>query len=317
MSLQEDLSRQVVDNNTNLHDKLLACITDTSVEFGISILHVERGEETAVNAHTPFPTASVYKVPIMVEVFKQAENGRFQLNDRLPLQTKYKTMTTGVLLHLDEGLALTIHDLVTLMIIVSDNTATAMLLELVGAENVTQTMHDLGCHSIEVNMTVHEMFLHALHLLDQPDIDHRELGQVVKQRSMDYQTRTFSRGKDNTVSSAHDMTHLMAMLVRGEIISRTVCDEMLNILGQQQYTYRVPRYLPWFSVQNKTGSMRGLRNDSGVICCKNNEHIVFSIFSFDDTALPPDNSPIILEREGLVSTIMADMGKVLWDHYCV
>lgn len=158
-----------------LREKILNCITDKNIEIGISVHHIENGEETDINANAIFPTASVFKVPVIVEVYKQAKEGKFDLDERLELKTEYKTLTTGVLLTLQDGLMLTIRDLMMLMTIVSDNTATTMLMNLVGAENITRTMHDLGLHTINVMMTVHEMFLYAFGIEDQPDISLEDL----------------------------------------------------------------------------------------------------------------------------------------------
>ncbi len=299
----------------SLRDKLLACITDDSIEFGVAVQHIESGEETLINADAVFPTASVFKVPVMVEVFKQARAGKFDLNDRLELKTCYKTLTTGVLLQLQDGLQLTIRDLMMLMTIVSDNTATTMLMELVGPENVTATMHDLGLTSIEVNMTVHEMFLHAFGIPDQPDISVDALHERARQVQMDYHSRAFSRGKDNNVSSAADMTRLMAMIFKGEVVDRAACNEMLTILSHQQHNGRVPRYLPWYTVYHKTGTMRGLRNDSGVIYCNENSHVAFSVFSFDSIELPLSNPRLEVQRSVLVEEMMGEMGLAIYEHY--
>jgi len=298
-----------------LHERLLACITDDSIEFGIAVQHIESGEETRINAGTVFPTASVFKVPVMVEVYKQARAGEFDLDDRQELQTCYKTLTTGVLLQLQDGLKPTIRDLMMLMNIVSDNTATAMLMELVGPENVTATMHGLGLTSIHVNLTVHEMFLHAFGIPDRVDISVEELRQVARTVQMDYDSRTFSRGSDNDVSSAADMTKLMAMIFKGKVVDRKACDEMLTILSHQQYNSRVPRYLPWYTAYHKTGTMRGLRNDSGLICCSENSHIAFSVFSFDGIELPLSDPRFDVQRAGLVEGMMAEMGLALYEHY--
>ena len=92
----------------SLRDKLQSCITDDGIEFGIAVQHIESSEETLINADTVFPTASVFKAPVMVEVFKQARAGKFDLNDRLELKTRHKTLTTGVLLQLQDGLQPTI-----------------------------------------------------------------------------------------------------------------------------------------------------------------------------------------------------------------
>lgn len=299
----------------SLHDKLQACMTDERIECGIAVQHIESGQETLINADTVFPTASVFKVPVMVEVFKQAHAGQFGLDDRLELKTHHKTLTTGVLLQLQDGLRPTIRDLVMLMTIVSDNTATTMLMELVGPENVTATMHSLGLTSIHVNMTVHEMFLHAFGIPQQTNIGVEALRQRARQVQMDYNSRAFSRGKDNAVSSAADMMRLMAMIFKGELTSRAACDEMLTILSHQQYNSRVPRYLPWYTVYHKTGTMRGLRNDSGIIYCNKDSHAAFAIFSFDGIKLCLDDPRLAHRRSTLVEEMMGEMGLAIYEHY--
>lgn len=298
-----------------LANKLESFLTDEQIEFAIAVEHIESGEKTSINGDAIFPTASVFKVPLMVEVYKQARAGKFNLNDRLELKSKYKTLTTGVLLQLDDGLMLTIRDLVMLMTIVSDNTATTMLLELVGAENVTKTMHSLGLSTIEVKMTVHEMFLHAFGIPNQVDISVEALRERARTVQMDYGSRTFSRERDNNVSSAWDMTRLMVMLYKGEVVDREACDDMLAVLSCQQYSSRVPLYLPWYTVYNKTGTMRGLRNDSGIINCNENSHVAFTVYSFDNVELPIDEPQIEVERSGKVSRIMGEIGLALFKHY--
>ena len=299
----------------SLRDDLRACMTDDHIEFGIAVHHIESGEETLIDGDTVFPTASLFKVPVMIEIFKQAHAGRFDLDDRLELKTRYKTLTTGVLLHLQDGLQPTVRDLVMLMIIVSDNTATTMLMELVGPENVTATMHDLGLTSIEVNMTVHEMFLHALGIPDRTDITLEELRERASKVQMDYSSRAFSRDKDNAVSSATDMTRLMTMIFKGEIVDRTACNEMLTILSHQQYDTRVPRYLPWYTVYHKTGTMRGVRNDSGIIYCNEKSHAAFTILSFDAVELPLSDPQLAAQRSLLVEEMMGEMGLAIYEHY--
>lgn len=289
--------------------------SDDKIEFGIAIQHIETGEQVLINADQLFPTASVFKVPVMVEVMKQNRAGKFGLDDRLELKASHKTLTTGVLLHLQDGLPLTIRDLLTLMTIVSDNTATTMLMELVGADNITATMHALGLNSIHVLMTVHEMFLHAFGIADDPTISVEGLVKRACQVQMDYNSRTFSRNSDNNVSSALDMTRLMAMIFKGEVVDRAACDEMLKILSHQQFNDRVPLYLPWYTVYHKTGTMRGLRNDSGIIYCNENSHVAFTIFSFDSCELPLAKPKIRIERERLVDDLMGQMGLAVFEHY--
>ena len=299
----------------SLEEKILQHIVDDEIDFGIALQHIESGEEVLFNADMKYPLASVMKVPVMVEVFKQAREKKFELNDRLDLQTKYKTLTTGVLLQMQDGLRPTIRDLAMLMIIVSDNAATSMLMELVGPENVTESMHELGLDSIHVNMNVHEMFLHAFGIPERKDISVEELREVAKNVQMDYDTRTFSRNGDNCVSSAADMTRLMTLIFKGQVVDRGACDEMLTIMSHQQYNNRVPLYLPWYSVYHKTGTMRGVRTDSGVIYCTEDSHVAFSVFSFDHVTLPLSDPKFGVERSAKVAQMMGNIGLDVFQHY--
>jgi beta-lactamase class A len=128
----------------DIADRIQALISAESVDAGFAAIHVQSGAELAVNARELFPTASVFKVPVMVDVFRQAEEGRFAITDRLYLEDSHKTLASGVLQTLDAGLTPTIHDLLTLMTIVSDNTATTLLVDLVGVDRINATMTALG-----------------------------------------------------------------------------------------------------------------------------------------------------------------------------
>ena len=284
----------------NLANEINALLSDPDIEFGISIKHIESKEEINLNPDLIFPTASVFKVPVMVEVFKQSHAGKFSLDDRLELRSEDKTLTTGVLLHLQEGLKPSIRDLMMLMTIVSDNTATSMLMNLVGADNVTQTMHALGLKTISVKMTVHEMFLHAFGIPAQKNVTVKQLAERASKVQMDYDSLTFSRTPENNVSSARDMTSLMEKIFNGEIVDKEACKEMLEILGYQQFNSRIPKYLPWRTVHHKTGTMRGLRNDSGIIFCNSDSHVAFTVYTFDKFVLPLGDKPIICRKESEV-----------------
>jgi beta-lactamase class A len=101
-------------------------------KWGIYIKCVETGEEVALNENETMDTMSVIKIPLMAEVFRQIHEGKFALTDKVTLKETDKRPGTGVLRSLDAGASLTIKDLITLMIIVSDNSATDMLFEKVG-----------------------------------------------------------------------------------------------------------------------------------------------------------------------------------------
>src|SRR5262249_25518964 len=103
-----------------------------NAKWGIYIKCVETAEEIALSADETMDTMSVIKIALMVEVFRQIEAGKFGLSDRVTLKESDKRPGTGIIRWLDAGASLTIKDLITLMIIVSDNTATDLLYEKVG-----------------------------------------------------------------------------------------------------------------------------------------------------------------------------------------
>ena len=107
----------------------------------------------------------------------------------------------------------------------------------------------------------------------------------------------------------------MTLIYKGEIVDRAACDEMLTILSHQQADDRVPRYLPWYTVYHKTGTMRGLRNDSGIIYCNENSHVAFTVFSFDNVTLPLSDPKFAVQRATIASEIMAAMGLAIYEHY--
>src|SRR5262249_34113961 len=127
-------------------DRRIAAVRERfSGVMAIAAKHLATGEAVLVDPDRTFPTASAFKVPGVVEVSRQAEAGRFRRPDRLRVRSADIAKGSGVLRDLAPELAPTVHDLATLMIIVSDNTATNMLIDLVGGvEPINQTMRDLG-----------------------------------------------------------------------------------------------------------------------------------------------------------------------------
>src|SRR5712691_8964964 len=107
-----------------LHSNIERITRSVNAKWGIYIKCIETGEEIALNADQTMDTMSVIKIPLMAEVFRQIEAGKFQLTDRVAFTAESSRPGTGVIRSLDPGVQLTIKDLLTLMIVVSDNTAT-------------------------------------------------------------------------------------------------------------------------------------------------------------------------------------------------
>ena len=116
---------------------------------GVAAKHIETGERVSHNADTVFFTASTLKVPLLVELYRQVDAGLIDVNQRINLADALRVPGSGVLKELSSGFQPTVHDLAMLMIIISDNTATDILYNKVGGDNINDTMRQLGLiHSL-------------------------------------------------------------------------------------------------------------------------------------------------------------------------
>lgn len=232
-----------------------------NAKWGIYMKCLETGEEIAVNAEDQMDTMSVIKIPLMVEAFRQIEAGKFKLSDRIALKDEDKRPGTGVIRSMDEGVQLTVKDLLTLMIIVSDNTATDMLFRQVGGvEPVNVLMKQYGLGQTRATGTAKDWF-EALRAAPNADEFHRE-------------------GKHPFgLSSPHAMGKLLEKIKTGTAVSKEASDGMLRIMRGQVYRTRLPKYVTGFNIPHKTGDfLPYIGNDVGVFESRT-RNIIVSIFT--------------------------------------
>ncbi len=241
-----------------------------NAKWGIYIKCVETGEEIAINADDTMDTMSVIKIPLMVEVFRQIEAGKFALADRVTLKESEKRPGTGVIRSLDAGATLTIKDLITLMIIVSDNTATDVLFEKVGGtEPVNKLMQSYGLNSIKATGPA-DVWFKALRA--EPDT-----------------WKFHTEGKTPFgLSSPRDMGKLLEKIYKGEAVSKQASEQMLQIMRGQVYSSRLPKYVTGFRVPHKTGDfLPYIGNDVGILESPN-RHIIISVFTARHNGIGPN-----------------------------
>jgi beta-lactamase class A len=253
-------------------------------EMGVGILHVESGDELFVNPDQLYPMASVFKIPILIETLAQVDEGELSLSHRVELRYEKKTLPSGVLVELDSGLEPSIHDLLTLMIIISDNTATDLILERIGIDSIERRLRLWGLHNISIKMSVREMFAETF---DAPDVG---LTPWERARFLDAQPLrenpiTARRSLQNNVTSPRDMCTLLSRLVQGELLSPQSTKVACDIMFRQQLNQRLPRFLPGsVAFAHKTGTFINSRNDAGIIFLDDGSHVVVTAFAL----LPPD-----------------------------
>ena len=265
--------------------------------MGVAAIHLDRGESIAVNADTRFPTASSIKTAVMVEVFHQIAAGRLSRNQLVGLTDEVKVGGSGVLGNLRAGGQYSVADLLYLMIALSDNTATNLLVGLVGTERVNDRMSGYGLPLTRL---------------------YRPTFRDGRADVWPDEEKEFGLGS----STPREMARLMERIARGEAVSREASDEMVAILARQQYRDMVPRLLPdteaGVVVANKTGQddektvspggIRGaIRNDAAIVTTPKGRYVL-AIFSrrVRDTRYCADN-------EALVAG--ADVSRLVFEHF--
>lgn len=241
-----------------------------NARWGIYIKCIETGEEIALNADETMDTMSVIKIPLMAEVFRQIEAGKFSLTDRVTLKETEKRPGTGVIRSLDAGASLTIKDLITLMIIVSDNSATDMLFEKVGGvEPVNKLMQSYGLSTIKATAPS-DVWFKALRA--EPDL-----------------WKFHTEGKTPYgLSSPRDMGKLLERIHKGEAVSKQASEQMLQTMRGQVYSSRLPKYVTGFRIPHKTGDfLPYIGNDVGILE-STNRHVVISVFTARHNGIGPN-----------------------------
>lgn len=243
--------------------------------LGVYARDLRSGVEVSHNADTPFPTASVMKIPILYELYRQVEAGKIDLARRLTLGEADMVPGSGVLQDLDPGLSPTIKDLATLMITVSDNAATDLVLAQIGPDALAETLQNLGLTQTTIPMTVRAL-LYSTVGLDAANPEHTYV--LYQERSaagvIDWQCRAYG-DTDNNVSTPREMATLLARIEGREGLSPASCDAIIDIMRRQKYTDRIPRYLPeGTAVAHKTGSLRGIRNDAGIVYAPDGPYVL-------------------------------------------
>jgi beta-lactamase class A len=220
--------------------------------LGVWARSLDTGQTVERQGTESFPAASTIKLPILYEVFRQAADGRFALTDPLTLRAEDVVPGSGVLKDLTPGLTLPVRDLATLMIVVSDNTATNMLIDLVGLDAVNASAASLGLTGTRL----------AFKLFRAP------------------------QGPPRNVSTPADLGRLMFLIATHGVLAPRDCDEMLAILGRQHFTDLITRRIPEFdafveagqtpsvTVASKSGSIRGTRNDVGLVTAHGRRYVI-------------------------------------------
>jgi beta-lactamase class A len=234
---------------------------------GVGVKTVWDGAERYINPDRPFPTASVFKIPVLIELLLQVEEGRLSLDERVLVTEALKSPGSGVLKELTSSPALTLADLAMLMIIISDNTATDILVERIGIDAINRRLASWGFAITRVPMDCRGLLFEIAGRPEGPFTAEArlEVEKALKARERSFAGRAYADA-DNDVTTPRETIALLEMLVTEGRLSSWVRERALSYLRKQQVRDRLPFHLPpAVDIAHKTGSIAGVRNDAGII----------------------------------------------------
>ncbi|MCA6074518.1 serine hydrolase [Fulvivirga sedimenti] len=250
--------------------------------FAVAYLDLNSGDTLLMNSRRIFHAASTMKTPVLIEVYKQASEGKFNLTDSIEIKTTFISLADGSEYTLPAssdsekslyemvGKKKTIASLTYDMVIKSSNLATNLIVELVGADNATNSMRELGAHDIQVLRGVEDL-------------------------------KAYEEGMNN-ITTAYDLMLIFSELARGNLVSEGASAEMVDILMDQQFNHIIPAKLPAnVKVAHKTGAITGVQHDSGIVFLPDGGSYVLILLSSDHG-----------DREA-AEEALADISKIIYD----
>src|SRR6476661_2821023 len=211
--------------------------------LGVAVLDLNSGKKFLLHADEVFPQASSIKIAVLAELYHQAQSGKLKLNDFYTVQASDLVPDSDIMGGLTPGVTrITLRDLATMMVAVSDNSATNVLIDRVGMENVNGLMSSLG-------------------------LIHTRL----RRKMMDL--KAASEGREN-ISTPAEMMTLLEDLYRGKVLNKPMTDDFFTMLTTQKHGF-LSRDLPeGLKIANKPGELEGVRNESGVVFVENRPYVI-------------------------------------------
>lgn len=264
-----------------LREKVIARLEAEKGTFAVAFHDMATGRELLYNARETFHAASTMKTPVLIEVYRQVAEGARSLDDSLLITNEFKSIIDGSTYQLQPmtdsetglyerlGEKVPLRELLYKMIIRSSNLATNTIIELAGAENVTRTMRELGANDILVLRGVEDI-------------------------------KAYEQGLSNT-TTARDLMLIYQKMAAGETVSPEASDAMIGILLDQQFNEIIPARLPAdVKVAHKTGSITGVRHDSGIVFLPGGGKYVLVLLSKE------------MEDEDAGMAAMADVSEMIY-----
>ncbi|MCW5981501.1 MAG: neutral/alkaline non-lysosomal ceramidase N-terminal domain-containing protein [Bryobacteraceae bacterium] len=233
-----------------IDERIRAAVAGFRGTVSLFARNLDTGESYGIREDEPVRTASTIKLPIMTAIFAAVNDGRANWTEQLPLRDADKVSGSGVIREFSNRLPLPLRDLVHMMIVVSDNTATNLLLDHFSGDAVNAYLETLGL----VRTRSLRKILGDAAKLNPEASGYSSAGRIAE-------NKRFGIG----VSTPREMVSLLEKLERGELVSPQASREMIEILKRQQYKDGIGRGLGETPVASKSGALDRLRSDVGIV----------------------------------------------------
>jgi beta-lactamase class A len=300
---------------SKLRSEVVKISKEAQGQMGFFMKHIESGTSVAIDADKIFPLGSVFKLAVMVETFRQVDAGMISLDERIELETRHYCIGEGLLQFMQPGLKPTIRDLLALMIIGTDNTASEMLWKRIGIQRVNMLIRDLGLAKTSIYIPYRESFLMSMGYGPYKDMSIPEaarrwkgLSAIERMKALNeterqaanlsieefrkkyegiYGTKAQKRLKTqriydevfDNVGTPREIGILLEKIVRHEVVSPNACEMMLSLLMRQQSAASMSCFLsPDIPVALKSGDTACSVANAGVIYVSSNSHVVLCCF---------------------------------------
>lgn len=206
--------------------------------FGVYYYDLTSDKYLSIGNSDIFLAAGIIKIPILIEAFNQIDKGIISKNDVIKIKKEDKMPSIGALSYMHEGIEVTVEDLYNLMIIISDNAATNILIKLIGMDNINKTMQSMGYKNTVINRLL-------------------------------YDETAINEGKENYFS-LREVSDMLFKIYKRKLISENASDEIEKIMVEQQRNQIIPYYFgETLRVAHKTGEDINIIHDVGIVLSGN------------------------------------------------
>ncbi len=270
-------------SSDNLGARLVPLAKAHKGKVAIAVKHLVTGEEFFCNADDVMPTASLIKLPILIETYLQADEGKVKLTEPVTLRAADKVPGSGILTeHFSDGASFPLRDALTLMTVFSDNTATNLVLDRVGIKAVNERMRGWGLRETRLNAKVYR----------------GSTTSVDPERSRKY-------GLGST--TAREMVTLLESILVGTRLRPAPKQVILGVLKKCDDRDKFPRFLPpGVEIAHKTGSVSNARTDAGILYLDDGPVAL--------CVLTTDNADRSWRADNAGNLLCAKVAKAVYDH---